>query len=430
MIYFNNDIKKINYQGYDITKVYACGGELVWNVEPPNKFKAEYSDDRVYTLECNSSTTLSQMDVRPSGYQYLSMTSITISDCVTEIGAEAFRNYYNLVSVELPNSLTKINGRAFMICRSLTSIDIPSGVTSIGDLAFYTCSGLTSITVHASEPPVLGSMPFHDTNSAPIFVPCESIDSYKSAENWSDYASRIQAIPNSCSKLVYTADGNTYSIDCDNTTVLGENYEVTRNVSNNGAKVSGVTDAIIGTCVESIYPNTFNRFTNLSSVTLTENVTTIGAGAFDQCYNLLGITLPQSVTTIGEHAFETCTHISAVTIPNGVTSIETEAFQDCNRLKTIILPSTITSIGQYAFTIQDTTDTTEKAAKKDTLSGRSVYIYATTPPTLSQADVFESNVPNVQATYPIYVPTQSVEAYRTAEHWKDLNDVTRIQAMP
>ena len=427
MIYFNNDIKKINYQGYDITKVYACGGELVWNASKPLKFSASYSDGTSYSEECDGDTTLTTATTRAHTTPRSAMTSVTIGECITVIGTNAFKNCSGLTSMDIPSGVTEIGGQSFQYCPSLSSITIPSGVTKVGDQAFHSDSGLTSITVLAPTPPTLGASVFYES-TCPIYVPCQSVDSYKSS--WYTYASRIESIPYSCSKLVYTADGNTYSIDCDNTTVLGENYEVTRNVSDNGTRVSAVTDAIIGTCVESIYPNTFNRFTNLSSVTLTENVTTIGAGAFDQCYNLSRINLPQSLTTIGGTAFEGCWNLSAVTIPSGVTRIEVETFEHCNRLRTIILPSTIEYIGQFAFSIQDTSDATEKAAKIETARSRVVYIYATTPPEISSADVFESHIPNVPATYAIYVPTQSVEAYRTAEHWRDLNDVTRIQAMP
>lgn len=36
---------------------------------------------------------------------------------------------------------------------------------------------------------------FIDTNNCPIYVPEASVDDYKTAEWWSDYADRIQAIP-------------------------------------------------------------------------------------------------------------------------------------------------------------------------------------------------------------------------------------------
>ena len=65
----------------------------------------------------------------------------------------------------------------------------------IEENAFSNCTGLTSITIEATTPPSLpfGSG-FRNTNNCPIYVPAESVDAYKSATYWSDYASRIQAI--------------------------------------------------------------------------------------------------------------------------------------------------------------------------------------------------------------------------------------------
>jgi len=34
-----------------------------------------------------------------------------------------------------------------------------------------------------------------NTNNCPIYVPSASVNAYKTATNWSTYASRIQAIP-------------------------------------------------------------------------------------------------------------------------------------------------------------------------------------------------------------------------------------------
>jgi len=38
---------------------------------------------------------------------------------------------------------------------------------------------------------------FNSTNDCPIYVPSESVEVYKAADNWSSLSSRIQAIPNS-----------------------------------------------------------------------------------------------------------------------------------------------------------------------------------------------------------------------------------------
>lgn len=83
----------------------------------------------------------------------------------------------------------------FEYCDGLFSIELPETVTFISFMAFYGCTNLTHITLHSITPPILGNGVFDDTNNCPIYVPAESVDAYKSAYNWSQYADRIQAIP-------------------------------------------------------------------------------------------------------------------------------------------------------------------------------------------------------------------------------------------
>ena len=75
-----------------------------------------------------------------------------------------------------------------------TTILLGSGVTSIANTAFYRQHYLTSITIRATTPPTLESVfALSDTNNCPIYVPAESVELYRTATNWSAYASRIQA---------------------------------------------------------------------------------------------------------------------------------------------------------------------------------------------------------------------------------------------
>ena len=127
-----------------------------------------------------------------------SITEVTAEmlDGATEIGNSAFYNCISLKSVDIPNGVTSIGSYAFSYCRALTSITIPSSVTSIWDYAFRYCSALTSVTVEATTPPNLGSTVFNNTHAdLVIYVPSGSVEAYKSANRWSAYASRIQAIP-------------------------------------------------------------------------------------------------------------------------------------------------------------------------------------------------------------------------------------------
>lgn len=116
----------------------------------------------------------------------------TIPDGVTEIGTYAFAGYLKLTGVTMPNSVTKINFGAFWGCYSLISVTIPNGVTKIGSHAFCSCNSLTRVYCEPVTPPTGGDFMFIDNASnREIYVPKTSVDAYKAADGWSDYASAI-----------------------------------------------------------------------------------------------------------------------------------------------------------------------------------------------------------------------------------------------
>ncbi|MDE6030658.1 MAG: leucine-rich repeat domain-containing protein, partial [Oscillospiraceae bacterium] len=88
-------------------------------------------------------------------------------------------------------------------CTALTAITIPKSVTTIKRGAFNN-TALASITLESETPPTLeidqyGGDWFAGTpiasGTGKIYVPCGSANAYKTAANWSDYASRIEALP-------------------------------------------------------------------------------------------------------------------------------------------------------------------------------------------------------------------------------------------
>ena len=124
-----------------------------------------------------------------------SLTSVTMGNNVTTIGDDAFSGCTSLTSIDIPDSVETIDSGVFTGCTNLTSCTIGSGITLINSWAFENCTGLTSVTVKATTPPHIGIYVFNNTNDCPIYVPSASVDAYKAANRWSDYASRIQAIP-------------------------------------------------------------------------------------------------------------------------------------------------------------------------------------------------------------------------------------------
>ena len=96
--------------------------------------------------------------------------------------------------ITIPDSVETIGKQAFY-CTSITSVTLPKSVTSIGVGAFENSGSLTSITVLSIAPPKGSDRMFDNTGNCPIYVPANSVDEYKSAVFWMNYASRIVAIP-------------------------------------------------------------------------------------------------------------------------------------------------------------------------------------------------------------------------------------------
>ena len=120
--------------------------------------------------------------------------------------------------------------------------------------------------------------------------------------------------------------------------------------------------------------------------------------------------IPNSVTEIGDNAFYNSS-LESITIPTGVAKIGRSAFNNSILLSSITLSATLIEISDWAFA--------------DCLSLNTIICYAIEPPTISSNTFFGSNPIYNNPT--IYVPAESVEAYKNAEHWKWFTKVLPIE---
>ena len=112
-----------------------------------------------------------------------------------------------------------------------------------------------------------------------------------------------------------------------------------------------LTSVTLPSTITSIGGDAFSNCKALTSIEIPDSVTTIGDYTFNSCTSLKTIKIPSSVTTIGNSAFKSCTSLTSVTFAEGstLTTIGHFAFNNCTSLKTIKIPSSVTSIGYGAF---------------------------------------------------------------------------------
>lgn len=214
----------------------------------------------------------------------------------------------------------------------------------------------------------------------------------------------------------------------------------------------------------SINYEAFSNCTNLTSITIPNNIMSIGFEAFRKCSSLTNIVIPDSVTSIGNYAFEKCSNLTNITIGNGVTQIGARAFTECSKLKNIyitdiaawcnisgltnlinyisinrnlylnnelitslVIPDSVTSISDSAFdgccksltdvTISNSVTNIGNSAFSRCNNLVNITLLPITPPTLG------SNVFNdIPASAVITVPKGSLNAYQTATNWSTYAD--------
>lgn len=157
--------------------------------------------------------------------------------------------------------------------------------------------------------------------------------------------------------------------------------------------------------------------------TIPDNVGIIGCGVFNQCRELESITIPDSVVFIEEEAFRGCERLRSITIGNGVKGIGLAAFRALP-IFTITIPDSVTWIGDKAFcdcwqlrkvTIGSGVTWIGEGAFSCSAPGMEVYCKPTTPPAGNNF-MFEFLLYSMPR---IYVPSESVDAYKSAVGWRD-----------
>ena len=197
-----------------------------------------------------------------------------------------------------------------------------------------------------------------------------------------------------------------------------------------------ITSVIVSDGITELQIGAFAVLTKLTSAILPDTIQYIGAGAFACCDSLTQIDLPNQLKILDSYyisdtenvgAFFFCANLKSVIIPASVEKIGANTFDDCTSLESVTFEQTskCTFIGGYAFS--DCACTLIVLPESVTSMGRyavcmsslkTLVMLAKTPPTATDTFVLWS--------VKIYVPAESIDAYKTANVWKDLANILPI----
>ena len=304
-----------------------------------------------------------------------SLTSISLTDALTEIGEYAFADCHNLTSFTIPDSVEYVGRGILSGCSSLVSIELPFlgyargwseyaylgyvfGAPDYSENYTYVPYSLTSVTINGGD--YLGSGAFAGcSNLISITLPgslysigyeafrsCSSLSSIYIPENVSDIGDYAFAdcgnlndvvVPNSVNTIGYSAFAGCHSLKSITLPFVGGSRD-------------GYNSTAFGYIFGASYAsdNSYYVPSSLTDVVITDT-NHIGSEAFRDCSNLITVILPENLTTISNSLFYGCYSLNQVQIPSGVDYIDSYAFYNCTNLNYAILPYSVTSIGDYAF---------------------------------------------------------------------------------
>ena len=296
-------------------------------------------------------------------YGCSALTSLVLPNSLKAIGNYVFSDCSSLTSLVLPNSVETIGSSAFSGCSALTSLVLPNSVETIGDFAFSGCSSLTSLVIPNSVIEI-GNAAFQNCSSLnrisvnannPVYDSREGCNAIvERASNTLVVGCKETFIPNSVTSI-----GHSAFYGCSELTSLVVPNSVTNIDDYAMHSCSSLTNFVIPNSVKRIGKFAFNGCSSISQIVIPHSVVRMGTGVFIKCNSLKRISVDASnpvydsregcnaiVETASNTLLVGCKESS---IPNSVETIDDYAFYGCSGLTSLVLPNSVETIGDYAF---------------------------------------------------------------------------------
>lgn len=369
--------------------------------------------------------TFAVKKIDAEAFKNSSIVNLTIPSSIKEIGEGAFSGCTKLANVTFADEITTISKQAFYGCTALKELHL-NNVANIASEAFKGCTKLTTLFSDYKGVINAHSLAFDGLNKGNITLQVANslVDRYKADSLWKDF--NIASNRYKMEGIWYELSGNeakvvkeksgegnyaelTGKVTIPKDVVINDKYYTVTSLEVGAFQYAPFKEMDIRCQVTVLPEGCCFAMPNLAKVSLPETLVKIDDDAFNTCQKLENINDNGSgvfkasdfpnLTTIGNDAFFKC-RVRNVSLTGSITTIGESAFQNCTRLEWVDLGEKVKTIGKYAFS---------GCTKIEHLSD------AASVPQPFTTGMLEG----VSNKLLIVVPFNSLNAYQTADGWKD-----------
>lgn len=269
------------------------------------------------------------------------LTSITFGKGTGTIGANAFAGT-GIKNLSITEGFTAIGDNAFLDCAALVSVTFPASLTSIASTAFSGCTALAEIKLNeGSNSFALENGVLYNKDKTEIILMSTTLTSFELPASFTSDAFLQALKANTGLQSVTVAQGNTaYQA------AFGALYDMEWNLV---FVPTGMTTFKIPKDVTHLGPDGLFSGTAVETVTFEDGGTQplelvgynggfSGASVFQGASKLTTVNLPARAS-IGEYAFFSMSSLTSVTLSEGITSIGYRAFNSCTKIERLVIPA-------------------------------------------------------------------------------------------
>lgn len=320
--------------------------------------------------------------------------------------------------------IDSIETRGLVGCFSLKTITIPNNLYGIGSTGFGSCFSLKAVSLPRS-------ITYLDVK---VFTGCNSLE-------YVMFPAFLQYIQSGAFDLCYNL--KTCILPTSTTLIYSTAFINCFNLSK----------LVLPEGLKFLYMNAFSNCYSLTEIALPSTLVTGSQQCFIQCYGLKKVIIREGSTMIPSYCFQNCKNLSEIEfVGSQALFIESHAFIGCSNIERVILnrqmrfgPSVfedlyslfkvepgVNYLSQRMFvncyslteiTIEESVTNIPQETFANCRNLSRIYCKPIVPPSLSN-NAFN----NVAADLIIYVPAESVDAYKAATNW--VSYASKIQPMP